>query len=266
MQAVTATDFTTQFALDIQRAQRDALQTIHKIMLHLAQSITSPAGHDHDEGREEAAQARTTTQRIRLCLQAARDILRLAPPPNVSALPPSPAEREKVAEALQGRLRVPFDSPHDPRGGSPGTSSDSANEPRTNLTPHPKPTKPTNTLHAAAGPEASRPGERITPPRDSSLIAHTSASSSSPPSAPLVVNPPLPPQPQYFTDQERKQILATMRAPHERFTQDLYDRIIEWNHYARAAGLPRAFGIKYEDIEAREPLATEHAQSAPTSK
>lgn len=57
-----------------------------------------------------------------------------------------------------------------------------------------------------------------------------------------------------------------MRAPHERLTQHLYDRIHEWNNYARAAELSPAFGIKYEDIEARKPLATEHAQSTPTSE
>ncbi len=134
MQSVAPAETATSHALSeaaLQQAQRDALETIHKIMLHLAKGLTRAQPSEQEEP-EDPAQARITTQRIRLCLQAARDILRFAaacestPSPRLretvrsgaertNAGSPSPRSRGEGARRSDGgRMRGPCDSPDSP--------------------------------------------------------------------------------------------------------------------------------------------------------
>ncbi len=186
---------------NLERLQDDALQTIHKVMLYLTETITERGGGVQegtppDSAAEDPAQARTTTQRIRLCLQAAREILRFTPPCEADdgAAPPSPVNRGTVVSGAQ-RTRAGSDPareasskpPEAWQGRMPCAAPRSEAEPEANhrglqdrnLPLTAPPTQPTTTLLAAAGAGASRLGERLSPSRDSSLITQHSASQDS---------------------------------------------------------------------------------------
>jgi hypothetical protein len=217
--AIAATDFAAQFTAEIQQAQRDALQTIHKVMLHLAQRLTK----SQDEEDEDSTQARTTTQRIRLCLQAARDILRL-------------------------RDRSQDDDP---------TGSSRPRAARLRRKPEQDAAASTPAAKRASAPHDSRLSTRDSSasPHDSGLSTHDAASTPPPSSVPSVnsvfQSPPRPRPLRYFTDAETAEILAVMRKKDERLPQRLYAMILEWNAYADTL----CFGIKQHDLEARKPLA-----------
>lgn len=278
MHAVQPAPVPEALADKFQRLQADALETIHWVMLHLAEGLRKPI-------EEDPTQARTTTQRIRLCIQAARDILYAGDPTSTD-----PQNKPRVSTTRLWRKPELTRTPNAKTaqaGARASSSTNASSHDETPTTLQPTTARPANHILAAAGTGVSRFGERITPlstpevssaptrntppavdhasplrshassltapsvtpvsPRDSSLVAHTS--------------PPL--APNYFTREEFRAIIAIMQTREDRLTPHLYARIHEWNGYAKAAGLPIALGIKEHEVEARKPLEPTHAPTAP---
>ncbi|MFT3686162.1 MAG: hypothetical protein QM783_14780 [Phycisphaerales bacterium] len=119
--APTPADIAAQLAAETLQAHRTALQTLEKLMLHAAGALMNPT---EEQKNEDPAQARNATQRLRLVMQAARDILRfggVAPPSPGSAgdrvfgsgahehrKTSSDARHHSNPSSHRGRMRVPL--------------------------------------------------------------------------------------------------------------------------------------------------------------
>ncbi|MDP1661667.1 MAG: hypothetical protein Q8L55_07100 [Phycisphaerales bacterium] len=274
----------------LERLHTEALDALRLVMTKALDSITTlppPAleGADTDEPAQSPADhARTVTQRMRLALTAARDLLRYTTDNDSES--PSPSSTGRRCPSPRGRMRVPGDA-H--QSGAEANRCGTQDRDQF-LAPAPESasillaaTRPvlSGAERTKAGSEAatqsvsliSRFGERLDPPHDSGLSTHDSDASprnsslvthTSPPPPRLTPNyPPIPPKPLYrrpgpvvvpahFTNDEIDFFEATLRTQ-DPFPKPLYRRLIEWRVHCNDYYLDYPLPITHETLAARSP-------------
>lgn len=251
----------------LERLHAEALEALRLVMTKALDSITTlPPPTVSDTDTDEPAQspadhARTVTQRMRLALTAARDLLRYTTETDTESPSPNSAGDRAFRSNAHERRKSSSDAQ---------LHSNSSSEGQTSV--------PSDAQSNGADPETHQRGTQdrnpiaLSPPRDSSLVTHTS-----PPPPRLTPNyPPIPPKPLYrrpgpvvvpahFTNDEIDLFEETLRTK-DPFPKPLYRRLIEWRVHCNDYYLQYPLPITHEALVARNPWKKERTAQGGVNK